>query len=90
MGSSGKNKNQWFVYILHCSDGSLYTGITTDTERRVKEHNGPKKGAKYTRCRQPVDLIFKEEALNRSIATKREIQIKKLTHSAKLHLIKGA
>lgn len=77
----------WFVYMLKCKDGSLYTGITTDIERRVSEHNDTIKGAKYTRNRRPVALVYQEDCLDRSTATKREIAIKKLTRQKKQSLI---
>ena len=77
----------WFVYILECADGTLYTGITTDLERRVKEHNTSPKGAKYTRNRRPVKLVYNEEAEDKSSASKREYQIKKLSRKEKLLLI---
>ena len=72
--------------MLVCSDGTLYTGITTDLERRLDEHNNSPKGAKYTRTRRPVSLVYSEEALNRSEATKREIFIKKMNRTQKLKL----
>lgn len=78
------------VYILKCSDDSLYTWITTDLEKRLSQHNWEIKwGAKYTSIRQPVELVYQEEAENRSLATKREIEIKKLTRKQKLLLIKN-
>lgn len=77
------------VYILLCSDKSLYTGITTDIQRRLKEHNLSKKGAKYTKVRRPVSLVYCEEQANRSEATKREYAIKKLSREKKLLLISG-
>ena len=76
----------WFVYIVRCADNSLYTGITTDTARRVHEHNFGAKGAKYTFVKRPVALIYKEPARSRSDALKREAVIKKLSHEAKLNL----
>jgi len=81
--------SDWFVYILRCADDSLYTGITTDIERRVKEHNGDiaKAGAKCTRARRPVTLVYQESADSRSSASKRENQIKALTRKHKLQLI---
>jgi len=79
---------QWTVYILCCRDGSLYTGITTDIERRLREHNGnTAKTARYTRSRQPVHVVYSEAALNRSLATRREREIKKLSRAAKQKLI---
>lgn len=77
----------YFVYILECSDGSLYTGITKDLEKRVKEHNTSTKGAKYTKARRPVKLLYQEASENRSSASKREYAVKKLTRIQKLKLI---
>lgn len=77
----------YFVYILKCNDGTLYTGITTDMKRRVEEHNGSVKGAKYTKIRRPVSLVYEEELENRSSASKREYAIKKLKREDKLRLI---
>ena len=77
----------WFVYILQCSDGSLYTGVTTDLARRVNEHNNSNKGAKYTRTRQPVQLVWSAECGSRSEAMKREASIKKLDRPKKLLLV---
>lgn len=78
----------YFVYILHCIDDTLYTGITTNLSRRIEEHNSSKKGAKYTRIRRPVKLVYTEEHLNRSMASKREYIIKKkMTRAEKLALI---
>lgn len=76
----------WYVYILKCTDNTLYTGITTDCERRIKQHNNGK-GAKYTRVRTPVTIVYQETAESRSSATKREMAIKKLTRKQKLALI---
>tara|TARA_B110000263_G_C15261785_1_gene489175 strand:+ start:803 stop:1060 length:258 start_codon:yes stop_codon:yes gene_type:complete len=80
-------KKEWWVYIVACSDGSFYTGITTDKERRVSEHNDSKKGAKYTRNKRPVDLVYSETLPDRSAASKREYYIKKLSRADKLKLI---
>ncbi|MEA3523887.1 MAG: GIY-YIG nuclease family protein [Campylobacterota bacterium] len=77
----------YYVYILTCKDQTLYTGITTDLQKRVQEHNESDKGAKYTRVRRPVELSYSEQALNRSEASKREYAIKKLTRAQKLELI---
>ena len=79
----------WSVYILKCADTSLYTGVTTDTQRRVQEHNQGKLGAKYTRARRPVELLYSEECEDRSEACKREAAIKKLSRQQKLSLIKS-
>tara|TARA_B100000287_G_C20456496_1_gene711584 strand:+ start:383 stop:637 length:255 start_codon:yes stop_codon:yes gene_type:complete len=81
------SSKKWYVYIVECCDKSLYTGITTDVERRVKEHNGSKKGAKYTRTRRPVRLVKHWEFENRRQAIKEEIRIKKLKKSDKIKLI---
>jgi|GEM_PF-302795 len=79
----------WYIYILSCRDNSYYTGITTDLSRRIEEHNSPTKGARYTRPRRPVKLVYSEKAASRSIATRRELQIKKLTPAGKKQLIQS-
>ena len=81
-------KSEWFVYILCCADETLYTGITTDVERRLIEHNAKKSITKYTRVRQPVKMVYKESADSRSSAGKREVFIKSLTRVQKQTLIK--
>ena len=78
-----QNSQTWNVYIVRCRDNSCYTGITTDIQRRLIEHNSPRGGAKYTRARQPVALIYHEQVSSRSAAAKREHQIKQMSHSAK-------
>ena len=78
----------WFVYIVECSDKSLYTGITVDLDRRVLEHNTSNKGAKYTRPRRPVQLVYSETYEDRSSASKRESVIKKLSRSDKFTLLR--
>ncbi len=75
------------LYILHCADETLYTGITTNLERRVEEHNTSSKGAAYTRGRRPVTVVYKQAYANRSLAQKREAEIKKLSKKEKLALI---
>jgi putative endonuclease len=77
------------VYILECSDKTLYTGYTTDLERRIKNHNTGKAGAKYTRSRRPVKLVYSQNFKTLSPALKREIAIKKLSRKEKLQLIKN-
>lgn len=78
----------WSVYIIRCGDGSLYTGIATDVERRFKEHSeGGAKGAKYTRGKRPLELVYHREVGTRSEAMKEEIRIKALPRSKKLLLI---
>ena len=76
----------WYVYMFRCGDGSLYTGSTTDVERRLREHQGGT-GARYTRSRPPVTLAYAEEAPDRSAAQRREAAIKKLPRAQKLKLI---
>ncbi len=78
----------YFCYMVECTDGSLYTGWTTDPERRVKEHNAGR-GALYTRWRRPVSLRYLEEAADRSAAQRRENEIKKLTRQKKLALVQA-
>lgn len=79
-------EKQWVVYILECRDGTLYTGITDRLEHRLKAHNEGK-GAKYTRGRGPVKLLWQEQCPDHSYALRREIQIKRLSRSEKLVLI---
>ena len=79
----------WKVYIVECADGTYYTGITTDIERRILEHNYSFKSAKYTRSRRPVQLIYEEASQDRSSASKREHQIKKMKRKQKINLIKS-
>ncbi len=82
--SAGSGGN-WSVYIILASDSSLYTGITTDIERRWLQHSS-NKGAKYFRGRSPVKIVYCEEGFNRSSASIREAAIKKLTRKQKLQL----
>ena len=77
----------WFVYIVTCVDGTLYTGITNDVLRRIHEHNNNLKGATYTSRRRPVTLVYQEAAATRSAALVREHAIKKLTRIQKKQLI---
>ena len=76
----------WKLYILRCGDGSLYTGISTDVQRRLAEHRSGK-GAKYTRSRGPLELVYQEECPDKSAALKRELEIKALSRTEKLKLI---
>ena len=76
----------WKLYILRCGDGSLYTGISTDVQRRLEEHCSGK-GAKYTRSRGPLELVYEEECGDHSAALKREAAIKKLSRIQKMKLI---
>jgi len=77
----------YFVYMLRCADETLYTGITTDLERRLDEHNNSDKGAKYTRARRPVTLVYSEKLESRSEASRREWVIKKMNRKRKIELI---
>lgn len=76
----------WFVYMVRCADGTLYTGVARDIERRLDEHNSGK-GAKYTRGRTPVSLVYRERCDDQSGAVRREGAIKRLTRAGKLQLI---
>jgi putative endonuclease len=78
----------WFIYMLKCSDGTFYIGISTDINRRLEEHNNSKKGASYTRGRRPVELIYQEGPMTRSSALKREIEMKKMKREDKEKLIR--
>lgn len=77
----------YYLYILECADGTLYTGITVDVVRRVKEHNVSAWGAKYTRGRGPVKLVFVRKFRSRSAALREEFRVKKLSRKAKLEMI---
>ena len=79
-------KKTWYLYILRCRDGSLYTGITDDVQRRLAAHKSGK-GAKYTRGRGPLELVYSETCGSHSDALKRELAIKALTKTEKLKLI---
>jgi putative endonuclease len=78
-----------YCYILECSDGTFYTGWTTDPQRRVSQHNKGI-GAKYTRARRPVKMVYIEEQENRKEAMKRELAIKKMKRAQKIKLIEAA
>lgn len=77
----------WFFYVVKCCDGTLYAGVTTDIKRRLHEHNGTSRGAKYTRVRRPVQLVYEESFPNRSTAQKEEHSFKKLTRKQKEEVI---
>ena len=79
----------WFVYMLRCADGTLYTGSTNDVEARLHAHNFLKTGAKYTRARRPVELVYKQEVDTRSNAQKREAEVKRMSRGEKLDLLQG-
>jgi len=80
----------WFVYILRCRDDTFYTGIATDVARRLEEHQSQSpKGAKYTRGRAPLTLVYQQEIGSRSAASREELRIKALSRKQKLALISG-
>ena len=79
----------WHVYVLRCGDGSLYTGATNDVARRLARHSAGE-GARYTRARLPVVLVYSERAADRSAALRREAALKRLTRSQKLALVSGS
>ena len=81
------NPGPWYVYVIRSSDDSLYTGITTDVQRRFKEHCGTQKGARYFRGRQPLEVVYRESHPDRGSALRREADIKKLTREQKLKMI---
>lgn len=78
---------QYFIYILECADKTLYTGWTTDIDKRVLAHNESKTGAKYTSARRPVRLVYSEKCESKSQAMKREIEIKKMGRAGKLRVV---
>ena len=78
----------WHLYILRCADGTLYTGITTDVDKRFETHCAGK-GAKYTRGRSPLTLVYREECGDHSSALKRELEVKKLSRQEKEQLIQA-
>ena len=99
MGRTAQVTQRWQVYIVRCADGTLYTGVTLNVARRITEHNGVRAngiravretGARYTRSRRPVKLVYQEKAANRSAACKREYRIKQLNRCEKLALIGAA
>jgi putative endonuclease len=81
---SGTN---WTVYIIRCDDGSLYTGVSTDVERRFREHLERPRGAKYFNGRKPLGVAWREDGHSRSSACRREAAIKKLSRDEKLRLV---
>ena len=80
------SRTHWTVYILECSDGTFYTGVTNNLANRVEQHNLGK-GAKYTRCRLPVKVTYQEHAPDKGSALKREYEIKQLSREKKLQLV---
>lgn len=82
-------EHSWWVYMLRCADGTLYTGMAADVDRRAKVHSAGK-GARYTRSRLPVEVVYREELESRSAALRREAEIKALSRGEKLKLIAQA
>lgn len=78
----------YYLYIVKCVDETFYTGITLDIKRRVSEHNTSKVGAKYTRSRRPVKLVYSKKYRSHKLAAKAELKVKRLSRPAKLKLIK--
>ena len=79
---------QWFLYVVRCNDDTLYTGVTTDIQRRLKEHNASSRGAKYTKTRRPVEVVYWKPFKNQSSAQKAEYRFKQLTREQKEKMIK--
>jgi putative endonuclease len=91
MAAASGKAAAWCVYMLRCADGTLYTGITTDVTRRIAEHNGESGlGARYTRSRRPVHLVYVEAAASRAEASRREAAIKQLDRPRKLALFSSS
>ncbi len=84
-----KEETPWFTYIIRCSDNTLYTGIAKDLEKRIEAHNTGNGGAKYTRTRRPVSLVYQETFSSRSEAAKREYQLKKMIRVEKERLVES-
>jgi len=84
-----ESKDEWFIYLIRCKNGQLYTGITTDVQRRLAEHQSSK-GAKYLRGRGPLQLVFQQKVGSRSDALKMEAAIKKLPKPAKEEFIRSS
>lgn len=80
----------WYVYVLRCADGSLYTGVASDLQRRLRQHNGELVGgSRYTRGRRPVELLWSDTEVDRSAAQRREAAIKKMSRDEKLRLLQS-
>ena len=86
---AGRSGNKWFVYLLRCGDGTLYTGITKDVARRCQQHNAGT-ASRYTRSRLPVTLVYQESKASQSLALKREAAIKAMSRLEKESLIRKA
>ncbi len=83
------SERQYYVYILECADRTLYTGWTSDIDKRINSHNSSRNGAKYTRSRRPVRLVFSREYSSLSDTLKEEARIKKMSKAQKIQLIEG-
>mgnify|MGYP000036671904 CR=1 FL=1 len=83
-----ENGDIWYVYMVRCSDNTLYTGMTNDLPRRIEAHNSGRDGARYTKSRRPVQLVYAEKAGSRSAAARLEAKIKQLPRARKQSLIK--
>ena len=84
-----KGSDIWHVYMVRCSDGTLYAGITNDLKKRIEAHNSGKDGARYTKSRRPVKLVYSEQVESKSAAAKLEYQIKKLPREKKELIVRG-
>jgi putative endonuclease len=82
------DETDWSVYIIRCNDGSLYTGVSTDVDRRFREHLETPRGAKFFNGRKPLEVVYREAGHSRSSAARREAAIKKLNRDSKLRLIR--
>ena len=82
-------KNTWCVYMVSCSDGTLYTGITNDLKKRIEAHNSGRDGARYTRARRPVKLVYADEGRSKSASARLEYRIKRLPRLKKKELVQG-
>jgi putative endonuclease len=85
-----KDSDIWYVYMVRCNDGTLYTGITTDLKKRVEAHNSGKDGARYTRSRRPVELVYSEQVESKSAAARLEYRFKRLPLAKKEILVKSS
>jgi putative endonuclease len=77
------DSDSWYTYMVRCSDRTLYTGITKDPEKRLNDHNTGRNGARYTRSRRPVQLVYQEKFSSRSAAARREYQLKQMSRAEK-------
>jgi putative endonuclease len=89
VSKKSKGSDIWHVYMVRCSDRTLYTGITNDLKKRIEAHNSGKEGARYTRSRRPVKLVYSEQVESKSAAAKLEYQLKKLPRLKKDKLVRS-